>query len=121
VEAARQQLAKSSNRLEQQATDVALFRAVQESLLGNDRLRSSNVVAHVRDGVVTLYGTVPDAQRRDRAVEVARSTPGVSSVESQIVVRGGAEEAAGGNGSSAGSSSGGSGASANAEADAGGR
>jgi osmotically-inducible protein OsmY len=106
LESAQQKLSQASSRLEQRATDVALFRAIQKELLETEDLDDAAVLAHVRDGAVTLYGSAPDAEARERAVQIARETPGVVSVASNVAVtnveRAGAAET---NGSAAGASS----------------
>jgi len=68
------------------ATDDVLFRAVQKRLLEDDDLSEVAIAARVSKGVVTLSGSVPNAKLRDQAVEIARTTPGVGSVESRIEV-----------------------------------
>jgi len=84
---AQARLAHAADTLEQRATDVALFRVIQRSLLDADELRQSAVMAHVKDGSVTLEGTVPDQNARDHAIQIAKTTPGVQSVTSNIEVR----------------------------------
>jgi osmotically-inducible protein OsmY len=69
------------------ATDAVLFRAVQKRLLEDEDLSEVAISARVSKGVVTLFGSVPDAKLRDQAVEIARTTPGVGTVESRIEVR----------------------------------
>jgi len=68
------------------ATDAVLFRAVQKRLLEDGDLSKVAIAARVSKGVVTLSGSVPNAKLRDQAVEIARTTPGVGSVESRIEV-----------------------------------
>lgn len=68
------------------ATDVVLFRSIQKRLLTDGALEDVAIEARVDKGVVSLSGAVPDAELRDRAVEIARSTPGVTSVESRIQI-----------------------------------
>lgn len=91
---ARQREAKAQEKVDEaradvseEATDEVLFRAVQKRLLEDETLEDVAISAQVRDGVVILRGTVPDAELRDRAVQVARSVPGVAGVESEIRVR----------------------------------
>lgn len=69
------------------ATDAVLFRAVQKRLLEDDDLSKVAIAARVSKGVVTLSGSVPNAKLRDRALEIARATPGAGTVESNIEVR----------------------------------
>lgn len=50
------------------------------------RMESSGVAATVRDGVVHLDGRVPSLAALEEAVAAARAVPGVTAVESAIVV-----------------------------------
>ena len=79
-------LRKAESRIDVTATDAALFRAVQKRLLEEDDLRQVAIAVDVDRGVATLRGRVPKAKLRDRAVEVAKSVPGVASVESRIAI-----------------------------------
>jgi len=83
---AQQEAAEREANVDRSATDAVLFRAVQKRLLEDRDLESVAISATVRSGVVKLTGSVPDGKLRDRAVEIADSTPGVSSVESRIEV-----------------------------------
>lgn len=66
-------------RLQRRATDLAIFRAAQSTLLDEPTLQEVAVVASVEDGIVTLSGTVSNAQQKQKATEIARSIPGVES------------------------------------------
>lgn len=83
---AESELAQREAVVNRSATDSVLFRAVQKRLLEDDDLSEVAIAARVSKGLVTLSGSVPDAKLRDRAVEIARTTPGVGSVESRIEV-----------------------------------
>jgi osmotically-inducible protein OsmY len=83
---AESELAKREAVVNRSATDDVLFRAVQKRLLEDDDLADVAIAARVSKGIVTLSGSVPEAKLRDRAVEVARKTPGVIRVESRIEV-----------------------------------
>jgi osmotically-inducible protein OsmY len=80
------ELAQREVVVNRSATDAVLFRAVQKRLLEDDDLSKVAIAARVSKGVVTLSGSVPNAKLRDQAVEIARKTPGVGSVESRIEV-----------------------------------
>ena len=82
----KQELAKREAKVDSSATDEVLFRAVQKRLLEDGALASVAIAAHVNNGLVTLTGNVPDAELRDRAIVVARETPGVQRVESHVHV-----------------------------------
>jgi osmotically-inducible protein OsmY len=72
--------------LERRATDVALFREIQGRLLEAAPLRQDAVIVRVDDGKVTLEGSVASGAARDAALEIARSTPGVSAVRDRLDV-----------------------------------
>jgi osmotically-inducible protein OsmY len=83
---AEEQLSGFEAKVDLNATDAVLFRSIQKRLLDDGDLEDVAIVARVENGVVSLSGTVPDAELRDRAVEIARSTAGVASVESRIQI-----------------------------------
>ena len=83
---ARRRVSVAQQEVEKHTTDDAVFRAVQKRLLEDEGLEHVAISAQVRNGVVTLSGTVPDQQTRDLAGEVARSALGVVDVNSQITI-----------------------------------
>jgi osmotically-inducible protein OsmY len=83
---AERRLAEVEQRVDLTATDAALFRTIQKRLLEDDSLDSVAIAARVDKGAVFLSGSVPDAELRELALEIARATPGVTSVQSQISV-----------------------------------
>jgi hypothetical protein len=93
LEEAREQLARAEQRQERaerrradRATDVAIFRTLQKRLLEDEALDSVAIRAEVQDGVVTLHGAVPEADLRERALELGRSIPGAERVVDRIEV-----------------------------------
>ena len=84
---AESELARRESAVDVSATDGVLFRSVQKRLLEDDDLTDVAIAARVSKGVVTLSGSVPNAKLRDRALEIARTTPGAGNVESRIEVR----------------------------------
>ncbi len=80
----KDRLQSLEERLADRATDVALFRSVQSALLEEDNLRETAINVLVEDSVVTLVGSVPSAGERERALSIARETPGVAEVESRL-------------------------------------
>lgn len=84
LHAAERRFAELQASVTSSATDDVLFRAVQKRLLEDDDLDAVAIAARVKSGVVTLSGVVPNEGLRDRAIEVAGTTPGVSSVEDEI-------------------------------------
>jgi len=84
---AQQRLQEARQRLDSRATDVALFRRIQSSLLNDEELTQAAVSVSVEDRVVTLNGTVTGDGELERAIEIASSAPGVARVKSEIDVR----------------------------------
>lgn len=82
------ELAKRVAKVDKSATDEVLFRAVQKRLLEDDGLANVAIAAHVNNGLVALTGNVPDAKLSERAVAVAKETPGVQRVDNRIQVVG---------------------------------
>lgn len=74
-------------RLEVEATDVAIFRSVQGELLASDSLAETAIAVDVDEGVVTLRGTVNSTSEISHALGIARGVDGVESVASLLRVR----------------------------------
>jgi osmotically-inducible protein OsmY len=72
---------KAANR--QLARDVRL--ALRKAK--NQGLRYSNISVRANNGAVSLTGSVPDADQIELAKSVAKSVPGVESVNSRLIVR----------------------------------
>ena len=67
-------------------TDPGVTTAVKAKLAADDTVKAYKIDVDTKDGVVTLSGTVDTAEAKTRAVEVARTTKGVSSVQDQLAV-----------------------------------
>ena len=68
------------------AKDAWLVMKVHSEMVDEGVLNGSNIDVDVKDGVVTLQGTVPSAAARARALEVARKNDGVKDVVDQLRV-----------------------------------
>jgi osmotically-inducible protein OsmY len=86
VRDAEVRLTAAEDDVAQYAKDDVLFRTVQRRLLEEAALEGVAIAAEVESRVVTLTGTVGDAELRDLAVSLADETPGVARVESRIEV-----------------------------------
>jgi len=73
-------------RLEARATDVAIFRAVQTTLLNDEQLQEVAITVDVDDKVVTLGGVVRTKEEAGRAVNLSKQVAGVARVASRIRV-----------------------------------
>lgn len=68
------------------STDPGLTTAVKSKLAADDTVKSYRIDVDTKDGVVTLNGAVDTAAARERAVELARNTEGVTNVVDQLTV-----------------------------------
>lgn len=84
---AEQDLRAARAEIDEQATNVALFRAVQRALLQSEALEDYAIRVEVRDGVVTLHGVVDQSGQAETAREIAQSQTGTAEVRSDIRVR----------------------------------
>ena len=66
--------------------DGWLVLKVHSEMVDEDLLSGSNIDVDVKDGVVTLRGTVPTEAGRARALEVARKNNGVKSVVDRLTI-----------------------------------
>lgn len=86
LEAAEARLAEAEAQVDHEATDVRLFRGIQQRLLEEERLDRVAIRVEVNRGRVILSGMVPDEETRSIALDVAGSFPGVAAVESRISI-----------------------------------
>jgi hyperosmotically inducible protein len=66
--------------------DGWLVMKVHSEFVNEDVLDGSNIDVDVKNGVVTLQGTVPSAAARARALELARKNDGVKGVVDQLTL-----------------------------------
>jgi hyperosmotically inducible protein len=66
--------------------DGWLVMKIHSDLVDEDVLSGSNIDVDVKDGVVTLQGTVPSEAGRTRAIAEAKKTDGVKNVVDQLKV-----------------------------------
>ena len=67
-------------------TDSALSANVKTQLAADDMVKGSSVKVATDDHVVTLSGSVPSQAVRDRALQIARDTTGVTSVVDKLTI-----------------------------------
>ena len=67
-------------------TDAGITTSVKTKLAADDTVKAYQIDVDTQEGVVTLTGTVPTAAARDRAVQLARETDGVTRVEDRLTV-----------------------------------
>ncbi len=86
LDSAESSAAKARAEVAKWADDATVFRTVQRRLLEEKSLGEAAVSARVQGGVAYLEGRVPNEKARERAIQIARETPGVLDVQSQIGV-----------------------------------
>ncbi|MBI4831360.1 MAG: BON domain-containing protein [Candidatus Lindowbacteria bacterium] len=70
----------------QTTKDFWTAKAIKTELLASPRVRGSSVGTMVRDGVVTLRGSVKDLEQKQAAEEIASRAEGVKTVKNEIIV-----------------------------------
>jgi osmotically-inducible protein OsmY len=79
---------KDSNTASEAISDTWITTKVKTQFSGADALKGSDLSVDTnKEGVVTLSGTAPSETARRRAVEIARTTRGVTKVVDDIKVR----------------------------------
>ena len=82
------QATTQDGRSERQATDDAgITSAINTRLVRDELVRAVDIRVVTRQGVVTLTGTVDSLEVSQRALQLARTTPGVRRVDSRLTVR----------------------------------
>ena len=80
-------VAEGANQVQRAATDAGLTAKIKSKMALDDTVKAINIDVDTTNGIVTLNGFVPDAQARDRAVQLARETDGVVSVVDRLTIR----------------------------------
>jgi osmotically-inducible protein OsmY len=75
--------AKASQKTTRKA-DRKLGSDVRRALSKNKDITVANIFVRARSGAITLTGSVPDNAQIDRATEIAKTVPGVTSVTNKL-------------------------------------
>jgi osmotically-inducible protein OsmY len=67
-------------------SDPGITTAVKTKLAADDTVKAYKIDVDTKDAIVTLTGSVDNAEAKTRAVELARATKGVTSVVDQLSV-----------------------------------
>ncbi len=67
-------------------TDTWILTKVKADFIGEDALKGSDINVDVKDHVVTLKGTVASAAGRARAIEISKTTKGVTRVLDNLTI-----------------------------------
>ena len=70
-------------------SDAALTGKIKSKMALDDNVTAGNIGVKTKDGRVTLSGTVTSEDERRRAVQLARETKGVLSVDDRLTMSGG--------------------------------
>jgi hyperosmotically inducible periplasmic protein len=67
-------------------TDTGITTSVKSQMVADDTVKARNINVDTLNGVVTLKGEVKSQAEETKAVQIARSTKGVSEVVDQLVI-----------------------------------
>jgi hyperosmotically inducible periplasmic protein len=82
-----EKVATGAARAEQAVTEGSLTAKIKAKMALDDTVKALNVDVDTQGGVVTLSGSVNSQAERDKALQLARETEGVTSVVDRLVVR----------------------------------
>ncbi|MGI8467574.1 MAG: BON domain-containing protein [Pyrinomonadaceae bacterium] len=77
----------TGSKIGQGANDMWLWTKTRAELLATSDLRESTINVDVNDDVVTLRGTVANAEQKTKAYDVAKSIEGVKSVTNDLQIK----------------------------------
>ena len=69
------------------ADDTAITAKVKAAIIAEPGLKSLGINVDTKDAMVTLSGAVDSSNLRDRAKQIAASTPGVRNVVDNLVIK----------------------------------
>lgn len=82
-----EKLAEGANQAEHAVANASLTAKIKSKMALDDTVKAAAINVDTANGVVTLTGTVRSEAERSRAVQLARETQGVRSVNDRLVVR----------------------------------
>jgi hyperosmotically inducible protein len=87
LEATKESLAGKTESAAGYLDDSAITAKIKAEILSTPLLKSSQITVTTTNGVVTLGGTVDSQQSIVRALQIARASQNVKSVESSLAVK----------------------------------
>lgn len=87
VENAADKTAAAADKAGDKIDDAAITAKVKTALMAEPGIKSLEINVDTRDNNVTLAGTVPSAELKVKAMDVAKNVEGVKSVSDQLVVK----------------------------------
>ncbi len=82
-----EKLATGANQAERALENGALTAKIKSKMALDDTVKALDIDVDTASGVVTLTGTVHSQAERTRAVQLARETSGVTSVNDRLTIR----------------------------------
>jgi hypothetical protein len=82
-----EKVAAGANQAEHALENAALTAKIKSKMALDDSVKALDINVDTTNNVVTLTGTVHSEAERTRAVQLARETAGVTSVNDRLVVR----------------------------------
>jgi hyperosmotically inducible protein len=79
-------VAVGASRAERLARDAGLTAKIKSKMALDDLVKARTIDVDTIDGTVTLSGSVESAAERDRALQLARETEGVTSVMDRLTI-----------------------------------
>lgn len=80
-------VAVGAARAQDALSDGALTTKIKSKMALDDTVKALSIDVDTNDGVVTLSGSVHSQAERDKAVQLAKDTAGVTSVVDRLVIR----------------------------------
>jgi hyperosmotically inducible protein len=88
LEAAKESLAGKTESAAGYMDDSAITAKIKAEILSDPLLKSSQITVTTTNGAVMLGGAVDSQQSIDRALQIARASQSVKSVENSLAVKG---------------------------------
>lgn len=82
-----EKVAEGANQARRIASNAALTTKIKSKMALDDTVEAARIDVDTAEGVVTLNGTVESPAQRERAVQLARETDGVTSVIDRLTIR----------------------------------
>jgi len=82
-----EKVAVGANAAQRIASSMALTAKIKSKMALDDTIKASQIDVDSAEGVIRLNGTVDSEAQRDRAVQLARETDGVTSVVDELKIR----------------------------------
>lgn len=81
-----ERVATGANQAQRMATDAGLTAKIKAKMALDDTIEAARIDVDTANGVVTLSGSVRSETERQRALQLARETAGVTSVNDRLSV-----------------------------------